>query len=119
MTRKTLPTLGELSTFDYSGAIGKGTRIWFGKDKKNTAFVAQEDYEILLTHFCGKTIKVGNSRRHRPPGSLGAWLKANVTGAVIAAYVAKILIEEGYATKAEGPVIQIRPKQINAKGVAR
>ena len=107
MDRITLPTLGGRSSFDYRGSVQEGTHIWFGKDKKNRAMVSKEDYADLLDHFGGRIVKVGNSRRNRPPGSLGAWLKSHVTSAVIAAYVAKILIEEGYARKEDGPIIKI------------
>lgn len=106
-SKKTLPTLGGRSSFDYSGSIQEGTRLWFGKNKANKSIVSTTHYENLLAEFRGKTILVGNGRRNRPPGSLGAWLKEHVTSAVIAAYVAKLLIEEGYAIKKDGPVIEI------------
>ena len=105
--QKTLPTLGGRSSFDFCGSIREGTHIWFGKDKRNKSFVSTANYEDLLTEFKGKIIQVGNGRRNRPPGSLGAWLKEHVTSAVIAAYVAKLLIEEGYAVKKEGAIIEV------------
>ena len=105
MCRKTLPTLGGRSSFDYTGSVKDGTKIWFGKEKKNTARITWEAYAKLLEDYRGQTILVGNGRRNRPLGSLGAWLQDHVTRAVVAAYVAKILIEEGYGEKVEGPAI--------------
>ena len=103
---KILPTLGGKSTFGYEGSILTGTEIHFGKEHKNKTKITAIQYTDLIGHFKGKTIIVGNSRRNRPPGSLGEWLKIWVTSATIATYVAKILVSEGYAKKEEGMAIR-------------
>ena len=107
--KKTLPTLGGRSEFDYCGSISEGIRIWYGKGKSNTCYVSANDLSSLINEFNGRTVLVGNGRRNRPPDSIGAWLKEYVTSALIAAYIAKLLIEEGYAAKKDGPVIEVFP----------
>jgi hypothetical protein len=112
----TFSTLGGRSSFDVAGSVYSGVRIWYGKDKRNKAAVTADQFDALLEHFGGDTVLVGNGRRNRPVGSIGAWLQEHVTRAVIASYVAKILIEEGLAEKLDGSVIRfssysIRPKR--------
>lgn len=115
-TRRTVPTLGGRSSFDVIGSVQSGIQIWYGKDKRNRAAVSADQLSALRKHFSGHTILVGNGRRNRPTGSIGAWLKEYVTHAVIASYVAKILVEEGLAEKLDGPVVRFnrysdRPKR--------
>ena len=86
---KVLSTLGGKSTFAYEGSILVGTKIHFGKEHKNKIEITATQYTALIKQFEDKTILVGNSRRNRPPGSLGEWLKTGVTSAPIATYVAK------------------------------
>jgi hypothetical protein len=42
-------------------------------------------------------VKIGTSRDAQPDGSVGDWLKANVSKTALTSYVGPILIEEGYA----------------------
>lgn len=107
--RQTLPTLGGRSSFDYTGSIKEGTTLWYGKHKRNRAWVSAEEWAALMQHFNGRTVLVGNGRRHRPKHSLGLWLQEHVSRAVIAAYLAQIIITEGYGEKRNGPSIHIWP----------
>ena len=104
--RRTVPTLGGRSSFDVMGSIESGVSIWYGKEKRNKATVSSDQFDALRKHFSGQTVLLGNGRRNRPTGSIGAWLQAHVTRAVIAAYVAKLLVEDGLVEKLEGPVVR-------------
>ena len=106
--RRSLSTLGGRSSFDVLGSVTTGVQIWYGTDKRNKAAVTADQFDSLLQHFSAQTVVVGNSRRNRPKGSLGLWLQVHVTRAVIASYVAKILIEEGLAEKLEGSVVRFQ-----------
>ena len=91
-------TWGGRSHFRYSGSVGTGTEIVFGRGDWK-AKVSAEDYIALRRHFLGRTVNIGTSRTEPPSGSLGEWLKENVTQAAIACYVGPILIVEGYAKR--------------------
>jgi hypothetical protein len=95
---KILSTWGKRSKFSYGGNVKKGTRILFGKGRWEE-YVSAKHYQNLLDHFRNKTVPCGTSRDNPPEGSLGEWLKQNVTKRAIASYVGSILIHEGYATK--------------------
>jgi hypothetical protein len=90
-------TWGGRSTFEYDGSVTVGTRIRYGEG--NAISVSADQYAALRHHFHGKTVPVGLSRTDRPLDSLGDWLRDNVTATAIAAYVAPILILEGYASR--------------------
>ena len=90
-------TWGGRSSFEYSGSVETGTEIIFGQGWK--ARVSAQDYLALRHHFMGRIVPAGTSRTDPPPGSLGAWLQANVTRSAIAVYVAQILVQEGYAKR--------------------
>lgn len=100
----TLPTWADRSSFEYIGSVAKGTRITYGRGF--TVTVTPSQYRDLLDHFGGSVVKIGTSRTDPPPGSVGEWLQANVTRAAIASYVGAILVHEGYAEKAGGPLIR-------------
>jgi len=61
--------------------------------------VTAEAYISLRHHFIGRIVNIGTSRTEPPEGSLGKWLKANVTQAAIACYVGPILVVEEYAKR--------------------
>ena len=114
--RKTVSTLGGRSSFDFAGSVHSGVKLWYGKEKKNQASVSSDQFDALLRFFSQKTVLVGNGRRNRPVGSIGAWLQEHVTRAVIASYIAKILVEEEFVQKLDGAVVRfnrypVRPKR--------
>jgi hypothetical protein len=92
-----LPTWDERSSFTYEGLVKKGTTIFYGQSGRQK--VSPDAYRDLLKTFSGQLVNIGTSRDNPPPGSVGAWLKANVTKTAIASYVGRILIKEGYAEK--------------------
>jgi hypothetical protein len=80
----------------------EGTRIIYGTEPYECFFQAN-DYEDLLEHFEGKTVKCGTSRTNPPQGSLGKWLQTNVCKTALASYVAPVLMKELYAKKKRKP----------------
>jgi hypothetical protein len=94
----TLPTWTGKSYFKYEGSVGKGTHIWFGKNKQPVT-VSASQYTRLLDRFKGQQVPVGTSRDKPQLGSLGEWLQENVTRTAIASYVAPIIVTEGYARR--------------------
>ena len=92
-----LRTWGRRSEFGYSGCVATGTEIHYGKDSHR--LISREQYAALLAHFQGQVVDIGASRGHPPAGSLGAWLKQNVTRSAIATYVGPILLHEDYAER--------------------
>lgn len=92
--------------FSYKGSITEGTTITYGTER-NQVTISKHEYKALLDHFQGQTVNIGTSRDNRPPGSVGEWLQLNdVTKTAIASYVGPILIHEGYAEHAGGPMIR-------------
>jgi hypothetical protein len=91
------------SHFDYSGSVVTGTEIRYGRDSKNRIKISGLQYADLLAHFRGKEVPVGTDHVHPPSGSLGDWLKKNVSETAIASYVAPVLVQEGYAARASDP----------------
>ena len=102
-----LETWGGLKTFSYSGSVKWGTRINYG-EKGYSSAVSADKYQALLRHFLGSTVKMGTQRIEVPSGSVGEWLMANIPGRAIASYVGPILVAEGYAEKADGPMIRFK-----------
>ena len=100
-----LMTWAGRSKFSYNGSVKEGTEIIYGKGF--TAKVSSEQYAKLLGFFSGKVVDIGTSRDTAPRGSLGAWLKANVTKTAIASYVGPILIQEGFGKKVGKSQIKI------------
>jgi hypothetical protein len=93
----TLQTWSGRSIFGYTGSIQNGTMITYGQNR--TIRVTGDQYNALLNHFQGQTVTAGTSRTNRPEGSVGDWMKVNVTPVAISSYVCPILIAEGYAEK--------------------
>jgi hypothetical protein len=82
--------------FNYSGSIAEGTTIpLYGSQR---VLISASDYESLLDRFQGCTVDLGTSF-NPPGGSIGEWLKSNVTKTKMASYVGAILIAEGYAER--------------------
>ena len=96
----TMATWSGDSQFDYSGSVATGTDIDYGTDSKYRIKISGSKYAELLTHFGGQEVLVGTNRVNPPSGSLGDWLKKNVTQTASASYVAPILVQEGYAVRA-------------------
>jgi hypothetical protein len=90
-----LQTWAKRRQFTYTGSVPTGTEIQYGNGSKAT--VSDQQYLLLLTHFSKKEVPIGTSRSDPPKGSLGRWLRANVTPTAIASYVGPILVWEGYA----------------------
>jgi hypothetical protein len=88
------------SQFDCSGSVATGTDIRYGTNSKYRIKISGSQYAELLAHFGGQEVLVGTRRVDPPSGSLGEWLKKNVTQTASASYVAPILIQEGYAVRA-------------------
>lgn len=106
----TLPTWAGRSKFRYEGSVKEGVRIKYGKGFSFTQHITAQEFRDLLTNFRGRKINIGTSRTAPPPGSVGQWLKANVTKTAIASYVGPILVKENYASKVGGPMIQFFPE---------
>ena len=96
----TMPTWGGKSEFDYVGSVATGTDIQYGTNKKCRIPISASQYVQLLAYFGGQEVLVGTHRVNPPSGSLGEWLKKNVTQTASASYVAPILVKEGYAVRA-------------------
>lgn len=89
------------------GSVELGTRLKLGREKQ--VVVTAEQYRALLARFAGKSgVEVGLSRRP-PRGSLGSWLRANVGGDVLVAYVGPILVREGYAEREGEGTVRFAP----------
>ena len=97
-----LETLTKKSKFEYFGSIKTGTTIFYGNSNPPIR-VSATQYNALITHFAGSTVKLGTSRDRQPQGSVGEWLIKNVTKKAIASYIGPILIEEGFAMKNQDP----------------
>ena len=57
----------------------------------------------MLRHFSGREVSIGTHRTEPPDGSLGEWLKRNITPTALASYVGPILIDKGHAVKGSQP----------------
>ena len=82
--------------FYYSGSVTEGTSIiLYGSQR---VLISASHYESLLERFRGCTVDLGTS--FRPSGgSIGEWLRSNVTKTIIAPRVGAVLISEGYAER--------------------
>lgn len=83
--------------FSYSGSITLGTEIHYKSG--HSIVVSPSQYDSLLDRFRGCTVEIGISRTSPPHGSIGEWLKSNVSKTAMASYVGTILIAEGLAEK--------------------
>ena len=89
-----LSTSAGLSKFEFEGSVSEGTHIYYGNGHEST--VTKDQYERLLSHFKGKTVKIGTSRCNTPQGSLGEWINKNIQYRSLASYIVPILEREGY-----------------------
>jgi hypothetical protein len=94
---KKLNTWGNRSSFEYKGSVKEGTIIFYGSG--HSKFLKAAIYKKMLRHFVGRIVYCGTSRTDPQKGSLGEWLKANVSKTALASYVGAILVREGYAVK--------------------
>ena len=94
---KVLPTWAGKSQFRYTGSVATGTEIEYGRSFRFKAGTTAGEYANLLRRFSGRHVKIGTSRTVSPDGSVGDWLKANVSKTALASYVGPILVDEGYA----------------------
>jgi hypothetical protein len=100
-----LRTWGGRSRFSYQGSIETGTDIRYGKGWN--VRVEAHQYAAIRRQFINREVPAGTSRTDPPPGSLGAWLQANVTRTAIASYVAPILVEENCAERIRKHYIRV------------
>lgn len=91
-----MKTIVKGSKFNYDGSLKEGVSLFFGKN--TIEYISIEQCSHLIHQFKGKRVFIGTSRDKPQPGSLGEWLKDNVTKRATASYVAPILVREGYAT---------------------
>jgi hypothetical protein len=93
---KTLQTWSGYAEFKYSGSVAGGTTIpIYGYQR---VLISAAQYGSLLDHFQGCIVDLGTSF-NPPGGSIGGWLRSNVTKTKIAPQVGAILIAEGYAER--------------------
>ena len=92
-----LNTWDNRSSFQYNGSAQEGTLIFYRKWWKTN--VSAGTYEKMLQHFGKRIVDCGTSRTAPQLGSLGEWLKENVSKTATASYVGAILVSEGYAEK--------------------
>ena len=100
---KLMKTWAGRSEFTYSGCVGSGVKVVYGKTQSKIS-ISQEQFKALLIHFRGRTLKMGTVRINPPVGSVGQWLIENVSKTATASYVGAILIDERYAQR-NGPKI--------------
>lgn len=104
---KTLNTWkGGPEQFQYVGSVATGTHIRYGAQFAWTVNIDAADYQRLLKRFSGQLVMVGTSKDKPPAGSVGEWVKANITRSGLMSYIGAILVEERYATKPKPGWIQ-------------
>lgn len=98
-------TLGQGVEFSYTGTPATGTDLKFGDGRRVSVSAAQ--YASLRAHFRGMQVAIGASRTNPRVGSLGAWLRDNLSNLpAIASYVAPILIDSGWARRINNRTIE-------------
>ncbi len=103
-------TWGGRSTFRYLGSVQQGVVIYYGE--RGEILIKPSVFASMLNEFAGRLVKVNTSRTDNIAGSLGSWLKENVTKTAIASYVAPILVEEGLATRDEKDPAALRFREV-------
>lgn len=102
---RSLPAWGRKGRFRYEGSLARGTKVVHGRGATFTVTAAH--YADLLARFGGREVAIGAS--FRPPrDSLGAWLRARVGPAALAAYVGPILVAEGAAERVGPDTLRLR-----------
>jgi hypothetical protein len=96
-TWKTVPTFGGGANFQYRGNTNTATVIRYSKAALEIV-LTESDYLKIWNHFRGREVKVGTSQSP-VADSFGAFLKDEITHIGAASYVARIMLEEGYASK--------------------
>lgn len=94
--------------FRYEGSVVQGTTIHYGDGFRWQAVIGSQDYARLLRRFSGKETRIGTSKDKPPAGSVGEWVKANVTRSGLMSYIGPILVAEGYAVKPKRGYIRFR-----------
>lgn len=97
--RKRLPTWDNRSEFEYEGSVAEGTRLYYGTRRET--YISKAEWQALLQHFKGRTVKCGTARTTPPEGSVGEWLRDNVQNRTLGSYVCALLIGEKYAVKGD------------------
>jgi len=97
LMRKRLATWAGRSEFEYEGSIAEGVRLYYGT--RQMTDISKTQWQALLHHFQGRTVKCGTKQSNPPEGSVGAWLQKNVQDRTLGSYVCPLLIHEGYAKK--------------------
>lgn len=93
------------SKFRYTGSVKSGVQIFYGSDSKYSVALTSADFVSLLDHFAGRMVRLNTSRTASLPGSVGDWIRTNITKTAITSYLGPILISEGYARKDNADII--------------
>jgi hypothetical protein len=93
------------SKFRYSGSVKSGVKILYGSYNKYIFTLTSDDFVRLLDHFAGRKVRLNTSRTAPLPGSVGDWIRSNITKTAITSYLGPILISEGYARKDNADII--------------
>lgn len=100
-----LDAWGKHGRFTYAGDLERGVRVIYGRNRQ--FIVPPELFTELLSHFAGRTVEIGASRRPSR-GSLGSWLRAKLGVELAVVYVGPILVREGAAERLSDSAIQFR-----------
>jgi len=93
------------SKFRYTGSVKSGVKILYGSESKYAVTLTSADFVGVLDHFAGRKIRLNTSRTAALPGSVGDWIRSNITKTAITSYLGPILISEGYARKDNADII--------------
>ena len=107
-TARFCTTVGGRASFQVSGSLAEGARIWVGKSKQPLTF-DREFFQRLLRELGGKgEIRIGSKFDDPGPNSLGEWIQRDQgIGMNPAVYIGGLLIDEGYAESPRRGVIRI------------
>ena len=87
-----LITWSSRSKFRYTGSVKSGVTIFYGSDNKYAVKLTSDDFVRLLDHFAGRMVRLNTSRTAVLPGSVGDWIRSNITKTAITSYLGPILI---------------------------
>jgi hypothetical protein len=93
------------SKFRYTGSVKSGVKILYGSDSKYTVTLNSADLVRLLDHYAGRKVRLNTSRTGALPGSVGDWIRTNITKTAVTSYLGPILTSEGYARKDNTDII--------------
>lgn len=91
--------------FRYTGSVKSGVKILYGSDSKYAVTLTSADFVRLPDHFAGRKVRLNTSRTAALPGSVGDWIRSNITKTAITSCLGPILISEGYASKENADII--------------